>query len=119
MRNAGPMPLEGQHPAYGLQGTEQAQALRAAQEAQARAAADAAAAETQARAAQRLSGAVEEPKEVEGSTLQGDRRGARSFERPAKGPFDSAAPGGLAQGKPASIPPPDPEGRGTSLDVRA
>ena len=106
------MPLEGQHPAYGLAGAEQAQALRAAQQAQENAAAQAAAAGMQALAAQRLSGAVEEAKEVEGSTIQGDRRGARSFDRPAKGhgPRPETPPSGDA--------PPDPDGRGGLLDVR-
>ncbi len=106
------MPREGQHPAYGLAGAEQAQALAAAQQAQQAAAAQAAAAEMQARTAARLSGAVDEAKEVEGSTIQSDRRGARSFERPPKGhgPRPETPPGGT---------PADPEGRGGALDLRA
>jgi multidrug efflux pump subunit AcrA (membrane-fusion protein) len=106
------MALEGQHPAYGLAAAEQAQALRAAQQAQEAAAAQAAAAGTQARAAARLSGAVDEPQGVEGSTMQGDRRGARSFDRPPKGH------GPAPEAPPPGDPPSDPSGRGAELDVQ-
>lgn len=102
------MALEGQHPAYGLVGTEHVQALAAALQGQQLAAAQAAAAETQARAADRV---VEPAKEVAGATIQADARGPHSFERPPQGHGPKHPP--------EDPPPPDPAGRGRTLDVRA
>lgn len=107
------MPERSDTPAARLAGAEAAQAAQAARLALERAAEEAAAGRTDERSQEEAAGPVQGTRAVEGSTVQGDTRGARSFTLARK-----------AEGKKAEPPPPgetpaDPLGRGANLDVKA
>ncbi len=108
------MPDGSDSPAVNLAGAEAAQAARAVQLALERAAETAAAGQTHERSRELASGPVQGTRAVEGSTVQGESRGARAHvlaERRKRKKKDGGAP---APGKAS-----DPDGRGASLDVKA
>ena len=91
---------------------EQAQLLRSVQQAQERALNQVEAARTQEQTEQMASGHVQQTDGVEGKTIQGESRGAHSFElkKDEEEKKEEAPP---------EVKPPDPEGRGTTLDLQA
>jgi hypothetical protein len=92
---------------------EQAAALRAAGELQERAGGLAAAERSRDRGREDASERVRDAREVQGATIQGRGRGARSFRLPRR------KEGEREPAPPSSEKLPDPAGRGQHLDVEA
>jgi hypothetical protein len=100
------------NPAVSLAGAEAAQVVRAVQQAQERTVNQVAAGQTQERSKEDVSELVRGTEQVEGSTIQGESRGAHSFLLTKDEEEKEETP-------PPPETPPDPKGRGSSLDLKA
>jgi hypothetical protein len=105
------VPVEATNLPTHLTAAEQSQLTQTLHQAQERAMNVAATERTQEQAKQEATDQVQETRQTEQTTVQGDRRGARSFDlkkRQAKEEKEEAP-------LPPEPPPPDPEGRGQRL----
>ena len=100
------------NPAVSLAGAEAAQVVRAVQQAQERTVNQVAAGQTQERSKEEVSDLVQGTAQAEGATIQGESRGAHSFNLTKEEKEEEKPP-------PPEEKPVDPQGRGASLDLQA